>query len=178
MQIQKIHLIQKILNKQDIHWEIYKDTKSYTCNQNCFKRFVHWKLLLINSLICSMTDACITDPPSYPPFLTNQDTFPLSIMGPGFSDHSQIAPTVKQEEHLLREAVLNGHGLGTRVIAPAALAHTVEMPDTMVDSPMPEVRPEVESQVQPCISDLLSSPHMLPCKHGIFLYILSVYLSF
>lgn len=99
-------------------------------------------------------------------------------MGPGFSDHSQIAPTVKQEEHLLREAVLNGHGLGTRVIAPSALPHTVEMPDTMEDSPMPEVRPEVESQVQPCISDLLSSPHMLPRKHVIFIFFISFFLSF
>ncbi|TSX44510.1 Interferon regulatory factor 5 [Bagarius yarrelli] len=107
-------------------------------------------------------DPCITEPPSYPAFLANQDTFSLSVMGPEFHASSHITPAVKQEDHLLREDVLNGHGLGSRVIAPSAVSHTMAMPDTMEDSPMPEVRPEVESQVQPCISDLLSSPHMLP----------------
>ncbi|MCJ8743430.1 hypothetical protein PDJAM_G00093930 [Pangasius djambal] len=106
---------------------------------------------------------CIPEPPSYPAFPANPgDAFLLPSMPPGFPDHSHIAPAVKQEEHLFREAVPNGHGLGTRVIAPSAVPHPVDMPDTMEDSPMPEVRPEVESQVQPCISDLLSSPHMLP----------------
>lgn len=123
-----------------------------------------------------MTDPCSTEPPSYPGFPANPvDAYLLPIMQPAFPDHSHVALTVKQEEHLLRGVVPNGHGLGTRVIAPSALPHTgIEVPNTMADSPMPEVRPEVESQVQPCISDLLSSPHMLPRKHGIFLYILTL----
>lgn len=115
-----------------------------------------------------MTDPCMTEPPSYPAFPTNPaDTFPPPTTF--FPGHSHIAPTVKQEEYLLGDVIPNGCGLGTRVIAPSAVPNT-DITDTMV-SPMPEVRPEVESQVQPCISDLLSSPHMLPCKHGLFLYI-------
>ncbi|XP_060759869.1 interferon regulatory factor 5 isoform X2 [Neoarius graeffei] len=102
---------------------------------------------------------CMTEPPSYPAFPTNPaDTFPPPTTF--FPGHSHIAPTVKQEEYLLRDVIPNGCGLGTRVIAPSAVPNT-DITDTMV-SPMPEVRPEVESQVQPCISDLLSSPHMLP----------------
>lgn len=119
-----------------------------------------------------MTDPCMTEPPSYPAFPANPVDNSFLLHNMLFPDHSHIAPSVKQEEHLVREAVPNGCGLGTRVIAPSAVPNTVDITDTM-DSPMPEVRPEVESQVQPCISDLLSSPHMLPRKHGIFLYILT-----
>ncbi|XP_067284652.1 interferon regulatory factor 5 isoform X2 [Pseudorasbora parva] len=35
-------------------------------------------------------------------------------------------------------------------------------PPTMVDTPMQEVPAQAENQIHPCISELLSSPHMLP----------------
>lgn len=168
--VNKIYYIQKCT-------EIYKDKHKLTNGIKIIYffclRFVHCEWFTYQ-LICSVTDPCTVEPPSYPAFPANPvDTFPLPFMPPAFPDHSHIAPTVKQEEHLLREAVPNGCGLGTRVIAPSAVPQTIVMPDTMADSPMPEVRPEVESQVHTCLSDLLSSPHMLPRKHGIFLYILT-----
>lgn len=61
----------------------------------------------------------------------------------------------------------NGLGMETGVIPPPLLQDVVTHsvgPPAMVDSPMQEVPVQAENQVHPCISELLSSPHMLPCK--------------
>lgn len=62
----------------------------------------------------------------------------------------------------------NGLGMGTGVVPPPVLqdvvTHSVGPPVTPMDTPMQEVPAQVENQVHPCISELLSSPHMLPCK--------------
>uniref|UniRef100_A0A8C1IR52 Interferon regulatory factor 6-like n=1 Tax=Cyprinus carpio TaxID=7962 RepID=A0A8C1IR52_CYPCA len=59
----------------------------------------------------------------------------------------------------------NGLGMETGVIPPPLLQDVVTHsvgPPAMVDSPMQEVPVQAENQVHPCISELLSSPHMLP----------------
>lgn len=61
----------------------------------------------------------------------------------------------------------NGMGMGTGVIPPPVLQDVVTHPvgpPAIVDSPMQEVPSQAENQIHPCISELLSSPHMLPCK--------------
>lgn len=59
----------------------------------------------------------------------------------------------------------NGMGMGTGVIPPPVLQDVVTHPvgpPAIVDSPMQEVPSQAENQIHPCISELLSSPHMLP----------------
>ncbi|KAA0720944.1 Interferon regulatory factor 5 [Triplophysa tibetana] len=59
----------------------------------------------------------------------------------------------------------NGLGMGSGVIPPPALQDVVTHsvgPQAIVDTPMQEVPAQVENQIHPCISELLSSPHMLP----------------
>ncbi|KAL7857866.1 hypothetical protein AOLI_G00179680 [Acnodon oligacanthus] len=105
----------------------------------------------------------IAEPPSYPAFQPNPvDPFLQPIIPPEFPGHGHLAPTVKQEEYILGDCLPNGLGMGTGVIPPPTVPHAVSMPGAIVDSPMQEVQPQAESHVQPCISDLLSSPHMLP----------------
>lgn len=61
----------------------------------------------------------------------------------------------------------NGLGMGAGVIPPPGLQDVVTHsvgPPAIVDSPMQEEPAQAENQVHPCISELLSSPHMLPCK--------------
>lgn len=67
----------------------------------------------------------------------------------------------------------NGLGMGSGVIPPPALQDVVTHsvgPQAIVDTPMQEVPAQVENQIHPCISELLSSPHMLPCKILILLH--------
>ncbi|XP_051544001.1 interferon regulatory factor 5-like isoform X2 [Myxocyprinus asiaticus] len=61
--------------------------------------------------------------------------------------------------------LLNDLGMETGVIPPSVLQDVVSHsvgPPAIVDSPMQEVPAQVENQIHPCISELLSSPHMLP----------------
>ncbi|XP_062850717.1 interferon regulatory factor 5 [Trichomycterus rosablanca] len=105
----------------------------------------------------------ISEPPSYPAFPANQ-VEPLfqPVAPPDLPGFCSIAPTMKQEEYILRENAPNGLNMDSGIIAPPAVPSTVGMQGTIVDSPMSEVQPEAESHVQSCISDLLTSPHMLP----------------
>uniref|UniRef100_A0A672RPA2 Interferon regulatory factor 5-like n=1 Tax=Sinocyclocheilus grahami TaxID=75366 RepID=A0A672RPA2_SINGR len=81
-----------------------------------------------------------------------------------FPSHSAIK--VEQTPYPIHGGGLpNGLGMGTGVIPPPGLQDVVTHsvgPPAIVDSPMQEVPAQAENQVHPCISELLSSPHMLP----------------
>lgn len=83
-----------------------------------------------------------------------------------FPSHSAIK--VEQGSYPVHGGGLsNGMEMGTGVMPPPVLQDVVSHsvgPSTMVDSPMQEVPAQAENQIHPCISELLSSPHMLPCK--------------
>lgn len=123
---------------------------------------------LLFFLTCEMwTDPRINEPPSYPAFPGNQvePLFP-SVVASDLPTYCSIAPTMKQEEYIHTENLPNGLNMEAGIIAPPAVpSAAVGMQSTIVDSPMTEVQSEATSHVQSCISDLLSSPHMLPCKH-------------
>ncbi|RXN13916.1 interferon regulatory factor 6-like protein [Labeo rohita] len=96
--------------------------------------------------------------------LTQPSTGPSAGSLPEFPSHSAIK--VEQTPYPVHAGGLpNGLGMGTGVIPPPVLQDVVTHsvgPPAMVDSPMQEVPAQVENQVHPCISELLSSPHMLP----------------
>lgn len=98
--------------------------------------------------------------------LTQPSTGPSAGSLPEFPSHRAIK--VEQTPYPVHAGGLpNGLGMGTGVIPPPVLQDVVTHsvgPPAMVDSPMQEVPAQVENQVHPCISELLSSPHMLPCK--------------
>ncbi|XP_076862881.1 interferon regulatory factor 5 [Brachyhypopomus gauderio] len=103
------------------------------------------------------------EPPSYQAFPPNTvDPFLVPVIAPNFTGQGHIVPTVKQEDFILGEALPNGLGMSTRVIPSPGVPQAMSVQGAIVDSPMQEVQPQVESHVTPCISDLLSSPHMLP----------------
>lgn len=131
------------------------------------------------TFIFSVTDPRISEPPSYPAFPPNPvDPFLQPVMPPEYPGHSHLVPTVKQEEYILGDGLPNGLVMSTGVMPPPAVPHSVSIPGVMVDSPMQEVQPQAESQVQPCISDLLSSPHMLPCEQNILLFLFNNLIKF
>lgn len=83
-----------------------------------------------------------------------------------FSSHSAIK--IEQGSYPVHGGGLsNGMEMGSGVIPPPVLQDVVSHsvgPPTIVDTPMQEVPSQAENQIHPCISELLSSPHMLPCK--------------
>uniref|UniRef100_A0A8C2G0K6 Interferon regulatory factor 5 n=1 Tax=Cyprinus carpio TaxID=7962 RepID=A0A8C2G0K6_CYPCA len=122
-------------------------------------------------------DKLSIDPSSYPAYPPRVDVpFTSSIAdgeprtGPSagslteFPSHSAIK--VEQTSYPVHGGGLpNGLGMGTGVIPPPGLQDVVTHsvgPPAIVDSPMQEVPAQAENQVHPCISELLSSPHMLP----------------
>ncbi|XP_016298605.1 interferon regulatory factor 6-like [Sinocyclocheilus anshuiensis] len=96
--------------------------------------------------------------------LSQPSTGPLAGSLTEFPSHSAIK--VEQTPYPVHGGGLpNGVGMGTGVIPPPGLQDVVTHsvgPPAIVDSPMQEVPSQAENQVHPCISELLSSPHMLP----------------
>uniref|UniRef100_A0A4W4F3S1 IRF tryptophan pentad repeat domain-containing protein n=1 Tax=Electrophorus electricus TaxID=8005 RepID=A0A4W4F3S1_ELEEL len=108
-------------------------------------------------------DSRIAEPANYQAFpRSTVDPFLVPVIAPDFTGQGHMVATVKQEDFILGEGLPNGLGIGTGVIPPSTVPHAVSGPGAIVDSPMQEVQAQAESHVQPCISDLLSSPHMLP----------------
>uniref|UniRef100_A0A4W4F659 IRF tryptophan pentad repeat domain-containing protein n=1 Tax=Electrophorus electricus TaxID=8005 RepID=A0A4W4F659_ELEEL len=111
----------------------------------------------------SFADSRIAEPANYQAFpRSTVDPFLVPVIAPDFTGQGHMVATVKQEDFILGEGLPNGLGIGTGVIPPSTVPHAVSGPGAIVDSPMQEVQAQAESHVQPCISDLLSSPHMLP----------------
>ena len=93
----------------------------------------------------------------------------------GFSSHVPMMDGV--ETGMLAHSGVNGVAMDTGVIPSPVLADisAPAVPAVPIgESPMPAVQTVAETQVQPCIYDLLSSPHVLPCKstfhHPTFFY--------
>lgn len=137
---------------------------------------------------------CLTDPSSYSAYPLRVDVPFTSSIADGYNPthhnppmnshlaHPSTGPSagsltefpshgaikVEQTPYPVHgEGLPNVLGMDTGVIPPPGLQDVVTHsvgPPAIVDSPMQEVPSQAENQVHPCISELLSSPHMLPCK--------------
>lgn len=180
-----------ILNQFPCHfsWRILSTSLLVRLLQNAY---IYWTDELFPKIKCETifkTDPRAGEPPSYPAYPPRGDVpFTSPIRGFNPAHHNppiNLLEVVPMTSHLAQPGPVlpdfSGHatikveqesfplanGLGMGVIPPPVLqdvvTHSVGPPD-IEDTPMQEVPAQVENQVHPCISELLSSPHMLPCK--------------